>query len=237
MKLIMLNVLKTNVTFGRNLKIIPELLKSLLQLYGRSLITHCKTKPPVFIRSEEGYELVAMHYAYDYLLHHASEEEPEIPAWLASEDEITSILKIEEIETKMVFASEKALKTNLTPAGLARHKHRESGMVCPLCGNVLQGPKGRKAIQVGENKGYFKVTCLGKYDIQKKCLFKAYLSSEEIKLFWQRKYPTAIWLRETDEKCEKCGKPTYLRTRGNIKKIMCKDNYLEDGTCTYRRDS
>src|SRR5271169_438352 len=111
----------------------PELLKNLIMLFGKSLPIFCSMTPPIVIKSEEGYQLVARHYSYDVFLHHMGEDKRDMPVLILSEEERADVLKAEDIEIQALVAGQKALKMGLSPAGKSLKKHREAGMTCPSC--------------------------------------------------------------------------------------------------------
>jgi hypothetical protein len=213
----------------------PELLRDLIRLFGKSLPAYCRMTPPVVTKKDDGYQLIARHYSYDVFLHHLTEDDSDIPVLIVAEEESADIMKAESIEFKAFIAGQKALRIGLTPAGASLKKHREAGMTCPICRGILVGPKDRKPIKNGEHAGYFEVTCRKKSDSGKPCKFRAFLNEAEINLFWERKYPTADWLTILDEKCPKCVKRLFLRIRNEKQVALCEDNFLENGTCKFRR--
>lgn len=209
-----------------------DLLKKLSRAFGKSLPTFCSLAPPVFIKNNKdtAYILVARRYSYDVLLHRALRDgEPEIPALIISEAELGVVLSAANIELQAL----NALKPKLTPAGQSRKKHREAGLICPLCDSMLQGPKNGEAIEDGQYKGYYKITCLKKNDKKNPCDFRSYLSPGEFTLFHKRKYPTAKWLQRIEgEACAKCQKRLFRHIWGEKQYDICEDNLREKGTCT-----
>lgn len=232
-----MDIIKAKTRFHESLAVDTSqaLLKKLYRIFGKSLPILCNLEPPVFIRNDKdgAYILVARHYSYDILLHHAMNGgEHEIPALIISEAEIGDVLSAADIELQAL----NILKPKLTPAGQSRKKHRQAGLICPLCGSMLQGPKNGEAIEDGQNKGFYKITCLKKNDKKNPCDFRSYLAPGEFTLFHKREYPTAQWLQKIEGKsCEKCQKRLFRRIWDEKQYDICEDNLREKGTCTYRK--
>lgn len=237
MKAIKINLLSSEVIFHEKLVNDPKVFKCLLQVIGENIYNFCLYMPPIFLKRDKGYILISRHFSYDVLLHGAVEKNAEITALLVEDNEIDEVIALQRFETRLYSSIGKItqLKMNLTPAAVARKKHREAAMFCPLCeSGILQGPKNRQQISEGEHKGKFRITCFNKSDKKKTCDFAAYLTPEEMRNFRARKLATAKWLEKTTDICPQCNKRLFMRMLSDgTKTAVCEEFLRDSGVCQY----
>lgn len=236
MEVVVLDLSRSEIRFSGKNQDSEAIIKLLDKTYGKALPLYCYLKPPIFLKQNEGYVLIARHYAYDILVRAYGNK---IPAFIVNAEEQEKVVSMDEMDLQIFLsgARGRGTKGNVTPAMLSRRRRKNAGMLCPFCGKILQGPKHRKREEEGANKGFYKITCFGKFNKKSPCDFRAYLSEEEAQLFWANKYPTELWLRKTPKTCESCGRESlFLRTRGDKRILMCAENFKKNKTCKYRKE-
>ena len=236
MKVAELDLLRSEIRFSEKRPDNAGIIKMLDKVYGKKLLLYCRSKPPIFLRENSTYVLIARHYAYDILVRACGKK---IPAFIVTAKEQEKVLLMDEVDLQIVISGARArgIKGNVTPAMLSRRRRKDAGMLCPFCGKILQGPKHRKPVEEGGNKGFYEITCFNKLNKKNPCDFRAFLSEEEIELFWKNKYPTQRWLRKTPKTCENCGRENlFFRTRGDKMILMCAENFKKNKTCKYRKE-
>jgi hypothetical protein len=233
-----IDLLKSKVSFRKGLEVDSSVtvLQILMKVYGKHLLTHCLHTPPIFIKQEKTYDLVARHFSYNFLLTHAMDMQV-IPAIIIDSSELENVLEVEAIDLKIILELGKGgFKTKLTPAGASRKKLKNSSMLCPLCGTgILQGPKNNRPVDDGDHKGLFKITCTHKNRKNNVCDFAAYISADEMKLFRERKLVTSEWITVIPDKCPSCPRRLVSRIQFGVEQISCEDKFREAGTCIYQQ--
>ena len=238
MKIVELDLSRSEIRFSEKNQDGEAIIKLLDKTYGKALQLYCYSKPPIFLLQNNAYVLIARHYAYDILMH-GNGKHMKIPAVIVNPDEYEKVRLMETVDLEVLCSGSRAkgAKGNVTPAMLSRRRRKAAMMLCPLCGKILQGPKYRKPEEEGAQKGFYRVTCFGKFNKKSPCDFRAYLSEDEAQLFWANKYPTKLWLQKTPQTCEKCGRESlFIRTRGDGSFFMCAGNFKRDKTCKYRKE-
>lgn len=236
MKVAELDLLRSEIRFSEKRPDNAGIIKMLDKVYGKKLLLYCRSKPPIFLRENSTYVLIARHYAYDILVRACGTK---IPAFIVTAKEQEKVLLMDEVDLQIFLSGARArgIKGNVTPAMLSRRRRKVAGMLCPLCGKILQGPKHRKREEEGDNKGFYKITCFGKFNKKSPCDFRAHLSEDEAQLFWANKYPTELWLRKKNQTCENCGREgLFISTRGDKRFLMCAGNFKADKVCKYRKE-
>lgn len=223
-----MNLCKDSIKFHPELsRSSDEVITALRYLHGNLLTSFCLSMPPIVIRSGEDYLLIARHFSFDCLVNHSKLRQ--IPFIVLEQEKPEHFWALDDIFTRIIIESSKPAVNK----DVHSKKLRESaGLLCPLCGKLLRGPRHHKA-EKGEKQGYFKITCSGKYDAGVLCVFKAFLNQKEYHLFRLRQYPTQQWLRQTKEKCGKCGGRLYERERFGESRFACEEMFKENGTCSF----
>lgn len=236
MKIIELDLSRSEIRFSGRNQDSEAIIKLLDKTYGKALAFYCYSKPPIFLRQNNTYVLIARHYAYDILIRGCGKR-MKIPAIIANPEEQEKVLLMDEMDLRILLSGARGIKGNVTPAMLSRRRRKDAGMLCPFCGKILQGSKHRKPSEEGGNKRFYEITCFNKLNKKSPCDFRAFLSEEEIELFWKNKYPTMRWLRKTPKTCKSCGRENlFLRSRGDKMILMCAGNFKKNKTCKYRKE-
>lgn len=233
MKSISIDLSKTQIEFGPHLrKVEAGPLEDISKMFEKTIKAYCQMNPPVFAINNEKLVLVARHHTYALLMQHFGFTK-KLPGIVVAADELDGIKEIEEAEAQFItfLSSKRDSSKMLTPVARSRKRRKEAGLLCPVCGGLLQGPKHHKPDP--EKRDHYKVTCFKKHHKKRPCDFRAYLSKGEYQLFRKRNYPTAQWLIKDSKQCRKCGKDLYLRTKENSTILACEDMFRDSGSCDF----
>lgn len=192
-----------------------------LMKYGKYDITHvfCIVNPPIFIKRENKYLLVARHCVYSYYVTNGLFR---FPALIINDEELLEqILEMDKVESQIYLNNINSVlkgsnQKRQSRKTITRKKAIESGRVCPFCDGPLRASLDKES----RKKGQYKVTCENKSNKNinegKGCDFYGILTEQEFKKFNKYELPTNEWLVKLDNKeCPICHKEVFLRKRIN----------------------